>query len=284
MDDGHCGLPTEELVPLTIELLEVSIELVRTALDLELSEGTVIAATVGATACVFLGGLYRAEQVIAERLLLLANGKLPWPYIDPYKALPWVEQQTGLSWAKSQIDAIRLALISKILVITGGPGVGKTTIVNAILRILDAKGVNLLLCAPTGRAAKRMTEATGFEAKTIHRLLEIDPKAGGFKRNSENPLHCDLMVVVDETSMVDVMLMQGLMKAVPDKGRVADRRRYRPAPVRRPRSDPRGRHSLRRGAGCAADRGVPTGRPKQDHHHRPPDQSRLHSRPLQARW
>jgi exodeoxyribonuclease V alpha subunit len=215
MDDGHCGLPTEELVPLAVELLEISIELVQTALDLELAEGTVIAATVGETACVFLSGLYRAEQVIAERLLRLANGKLPWPYIDPEKALPWVEQKTGLSLAKSQIDAIRLSLISKILVITGGPGVGKTTIVNAILRILDAKGVNLLLCAPTGRAAKRMTEATGFDAKTIHRLLEIDPKAGGFKRNSENPLECDLLVV-DETSMVDVMLMQALMKATPD--------------------------------------------------------------------
>jgi exodeoxyribonuclease V alpha subunit len=215
MDDGHCGLPTEELVPLAVELLEISIELVQTALDLELAEGTVIAATVGETACVFLGGLYRAEQVIAERLLRLANGKLPWPYIDPEKALPWVEQKTGLSLAKSQIDAIRLSLISKILVITGGPGVGKTTIVNAILRILDAKGVNLLLCAPTGRAAKRMTEATGFDAKTIHRLLEIDPKAGGFKRNSENPLECDLLVV-DEASMVDVMLMQALMKATPD--------------------------------------------------------------------
>jgi len=215
MDDGHCGLPTEELVPLAVELLEISIELVQTALDLELAEGTVIAATVGETACVFLGGLYRAEQVIAERLLRLANGRLPWPYIDPEKALPWVEQKTGLSLAKSQIDAIRLSLISKILVITGGPGVGKTTIVNAILRILDAKGVNLLLCAPTGRAAKRMTEATGFDAKTIHRLLEIDPKAGGFKRNSENPLECDLLVV-DETSMVDVMLMQALMKATPD--------------------------------------------------------------------
>jgi exodeoxyribonuclease V alpha subunit len=126
-----------------------------------------------------------------------------------------VEQKTGLSLAESQVAAIRLALTSKILVITGGPGVGKTTIVNSILRILSAKGVNLLLCAPTGRAAKRMTEATGFEAKTIHRLLEVDPKAGGFKRNAENPLECDLLVM-DETSMVDVMLMQALMKAAPD--------------------------------------------------------------------
>ena len=106
--------------------------------------------------------------------------------------------------------------MSKVLVMTGGPGVGKTTIVKAILRILAAKGVRLLLCAPTGRAAKRMTEATGFEAKTIHRLLEVDPKGGGFKRGDDNPLDCDLLVV-DETSMVDVMLMQALMKAVPDK-------------------------------------------------------------------
>jgi exodeoxyribonuclease V alpha subunit len=106
--------------------------------------------------------------------------------------------------------------MSKVLVMTGGPGVGKTTIVKAILRILSAKGVSLLLCAPTGRAAKRMTEATGFEAKTIHRLLEVDPKTGGFKRGDDNPLDCNLLVV-DETSMVDVMLMQALMRAVPDK-------------------------------------------------------------------
>jgi exodeoxyribonuclease V alpha subunit len=219
MDDGHCGLPTAELVPLAVDLLEISQQLVQTALDLELSEGTVIAASVGETPCVFLGGLYRAEQGIAERLRTLANGKLPWPFIDADKALPWVEQKTGLSLAESQVAAIRLALQSKILVITGGPGVGKTTIVNSILRILSAKGVNLLLCAPTGRAAKRMTEATGFEAKTIHRLLEVDPKAGGFKRNAENPLECNLLVV-DETSMVDVMLMQALMKAAPDNAAI----------------------------------------------------------------
>jgi exodeoxyribonuclease V alpha subunit len=215
MDEGHCGLPTEELTPLAVELLEVPRELIQTALDLELAERTVIADTVEGRACIFLAGLYRAEQVIAQRILQLANGTLPRPYVDPAKALPWIEQKTGLSLAESQIVAIRLALLSKILVITGGPGVGKTTIVNSILRILAAKGASLLLCAPTGRAAKRMTEATGFEAKTIHRLLEVDPKGGGFKRGSDNPLDCDLLVV-DETSMVDVMLMQALMRAVPD--------------------------------------------------------------------
>ena len=215
MDEGHCGLPTEELIPLAEKLLEVPQQLIRTALDLELQEGTVIADRVGETPCVFLAGLHRAERTIAERLTRLANGTLPWPWIDPDKALPWVEKHIGLALAESQIAAIRLALMSKVLVMTGGPGVGKTTIVKAILRVLAAKGTEILLCAPTGRAAKRMTEATGFEAKTIHRLLEVDPKGGGFKRGDDNPLDCDLLVV-DETSMVDVMLMQSLMKAVPD--------------------------------------------------------------------
>ena len=106
--------------------------------------------------------------------------------------------------------------MAEVLVMTGGPGVGKTTIVKAILRILAAKGIRLLLCAPTGPAAKRMTEATGFEARTIHRLLEVDPRTGGFKRGEDNPLDCDLLVI-DETSMVDVMLMQALLRAVPDQ-------------------------------------------------------------------
>jgi exodeoxyribonuclease V alpha subunit len=214
MDDGHCGLPTDELMPLAENLLEVSLELVRTALDLELADGTVVTDSVGETPCTFLAGLHRAERAIAERLMRLANGPLPWSWIDPDKALPWVADRLRLTFAESQIAAIRLALTCKVSVITGGPGVGKTTIVKGILRILSAKGTRLLLCAPTGRAAKRMTEATGFEAKTIHRLLEVDPKGGGFKRGDDNPLDCDLLVV-DETSMVDVMLMQALLKAVP---------------------------------------------------------------------
>ena len=163
----------------------------------------------------FLGGLHRAERAIAGRLLGIAAGKLPWPYIDPDKALPWVERNTGLALAPGQVDAVRMALSSKVAIITGGPGVGKTTIVNSILRILAAKDVDLLLCAPTGRATKRMSEATGLEAKTIHRLLEVNPRTGGFRRDGENPLDCDLLVV-DETSMVDVMLMRALLAAVPD--------------------------------------------------------------------
>ena len=215
MDDGHCGLPTADLVPLAEKLLEVGADLIRTALDLELADGTVIADSLGETNCIFLANLYRAEQAIAEKLLALYRAKLPWGSIDADKALPWIEQRIGIELAPSQKAAVRLALASKVLVITGGPGVGKTTIVNSILRILAAKTVKLLLCAPTGRAAKRLSETTGQEAKTIHRLLEVDPKGGGFKRNMENPLDCDLLVV-DEISMVDVMLMHALLKAVPD--------------------------------------------------------------------
>jgi exodeoxyribonuclease V alpha subunit len=111
------------------------------------------------------------------------------------QSLPWIEKRIGLALAESQVAAIRLALLAKVLVMTGGPGVGKTTIVKAILSILVAKGTRLLLCAPTGRAAKRMTEATGFEAKTIHRLLEVDPRTGGFRRGEDNPLDCDLLVI-----------------------------------------------------------------------------------------
>ena len=167
MDEGHCGLPVAEFVALAERPLEVTQDLIRTALDFELQDGAVIADRIGETDCVFLAGLHGAERAVAERLLTLANGALPWPRIDPDKALPWVEQRTGMTLADSQQAAVRLALLSKGMVITGGPGVGKTTIVNAILRILAAKGVRLLLCAPTGRAAKRMSEATDREACTI---------------------------------------------------------------------------------------------------------------------
>ena len=282
MDEGHCGLPTDELVPLAEKLLEVPQELIRTALDLELQEGTVIADRVGETPCVFLAGLHRAERAIAERLTRLANGTLPWPWIDPEKALPWVEKHIGLALAESQVTAIRLALMSKVLVMTGGPGVGKTTIVKAILRILAAKGTGILLCAPTGRAAKRMTEATGFEAKTIHRLLEVDPKGGGFKRGDDNPLDCDLLVV-DETSMVDVMLMQALMKAVPDRAALLIVGDIDQLPSVGPGQVLGRRHFIRRRAGGAPHRGVPAGRAKPHHHQCPSYQPGLDPRSQPAR-
>ena len=215
MDDGHCGLPAEELEPMAAALLEAPEDLVRTAIGEELAAGNVVADRVGQTRCVFLTGLHRAEHGIADRLHRIAAGPLPWPSIDADKALPWIEQRTGLALAPSQIAAVRLALASKVLILTGGPGVGKTTIVNAILRILAAKGARLLLCAPTGRAARRMTETSGFEARTIHRLLEVDPASGGFRRGADHPVDCDLLVV-DEASMVDVPLMHALLKAVPD--------------------------------------------------------------------
>ena len=196
------------------KLLEIPPEIIDTALELELSDREVIADTIDQQPCVFLARLYRAERTIAERLLELRGGQLPWPSIDADKAIVWAEQKTGIALGDSQRAAVRLALSTKLLVITGGPGVGKTTLVNTILRILLAKNMEIELAAPTGRAAKRLGEATGLEAKTIHRLLETDPVRGGFRRNEEHPLACDLLVL-DETSMVDVPLMQALLRAIP---------------------------------------------------------------------
>jgi exodeoxyribonuclease V alpha subunit len=231
--EGHCGLPTAVLLKLAGELLAVErpaeeqsdgkgashrepLEpaLIQTALDLELSEGSVVSDTLAGEPAIFLAHLHRDERRIAESLQEGAEGAPPWSAIDAGMAISWVEQRLGLELAASQKAAVELALASKLLVITGGPGVGKTTLINAILRILAAKKLRIQLCAPTGRAAKRMAEATGLEAKTIHRLLEFDPAAYGFRRNAELPLECDLLVV-DETSMVDVSLMASLLAAIP---------------------------------------------------------------------
>src|ERR1700741_2059601 len=216
MDEGHCGLPVEELVPLTEKLLEIPAELVETAMRLELNEGAIVADDLEGRRCVFLAALYRAEREIAEKLKTLALGKPPWPAIDVDKAIPWVEQRTKLALADSQKAALRVALVSNVTIIPGGPGVGKTTLVNSLLKILIAKAVSIALCAPTGRAAKRLCESTGLEAKTIHRLLETDPRTGGFRRSEDEPLDCDLLVV-DETSMVDVLLMRAVLRALPER-------------------------------------------------------------------
>ena len=215
MDDGHCGLPVEELVRSTAELIAVPAPLIETALDLELAEGSVIADQVEGRVCAFLAGLHRAEAVIAARLRSLAVGRPPWPDIDVAAAIPWVEKKAGIALADSQKQALALAVGSKALVITGGPGVGKTTLLNAILKVLRAKDLKVALCAPTGRAAKRLGESTGLEAKTIHRLLETNPLTRGFRRNEQNPLDCGLLVV-DEASMIDVPLMRALVQALPD--------------------------------------------------------------------
>ena len=179
MDEGHCGLPSDQLIALAEELLEAPKEMILTALELDRSDGAVIADKVGDTACTFLASLYRAERAIADRLIRIVKGRLPWPWIDEEKALPWVETRSGLQLADSQRAAIRLALMAKALVITGGPGVGKTTIVNSILKILATKGVRLLLSAPTGRAAKRMTEATGSRRRRSTDCLRWIPRAAG---------------------------------------------------------------------------------------------------------
>ncbi|HSO94323.1 MAG TPA: ATP-dependent RecD-like DNA helicase, partial [Candidatus Dormibacteraeota bacterium] len=216
---GHCGRPYTELVPLAVKLLEIPGSVIEAAIAQEIADAVVVPDTVDGEPCVFMAPLYQAELSIAEQFGRLKAGRAAWPTIDAARAIPWVEKKLAISLAPSQQDAVRLALTSKILVITGGPGVGKTTLVNSILTILRAKHIKALLCAPTGRAAKRLSESTGLEAKTIHRLLEIDPQTGKFKRNQDSPLDCDLLVV-DECSMIDVPLANQLLKAIASRSAV----------------------------------------------------------------
>ena len=213
MANGHCCLAEDELLAQAEKLLEIPSATLAEALQEELATGAVVADLIAARRCIFLAHLWRAERFIARRLQALVHERPPWPVIDAERAIGWVEKKFGMPLAASQRAAVALALANKLLVVTGGPGVGKTTLVNSILKILCAKSVTVALCAPTGRAAKRLAESTGFEAKTIHRLLEADPRHGGFKRCETNPLTCDLLVV-DEVSMVDVPLMASLIKAL----------------------------------------------------------------------
>jgi exodeoxyribonuclease V alpha subunit len=163
---------------------------------------------------IYLNILHAAETGVARRLRTLLSPTLLPMSLDWEKAIPWLEHRMGVTLAAKQIEALKKVLQSRITVITGGPGTGKTTLVKCIVMILNQKGSRFLLAAPTGRAAKRLSEATNNEAKTIHRLLEYSPKDGAFKRNEKNPLPVEFLVL-DEVSMVDIVLMNSLLKALP---------------------------------------------------------------------
>jgi exodeoxyribonuclease V alpha subunit len=213
-NEGHCGFPEEGVVARTAELTGIGPDVVTAAVEAEREEGDLVREPTGEEPWLYLKPLFLAEVGVARTLRSLCEGEHPLPAIDLDAALAWVEKKMGLELAETQRHAIRQATTQKVLVITGGPGVGKTTIVRGILEIFAAKKLRCALCAPTGRAAKRLSETTGREAKTIHRLLEFDPAHGGFKRDRNQPLDADL-VVVDEASMVDVVLMNQLLRALP---------------------------------------------------------------------
>jgi exodeoxyribonuclease V alpha subunit len=212
--DGHCAAPWDTLVKESVKLLEIPEAILEQAILDEIEQENLIQENIDGLPCLFLTPLQRAEVGTAAGIRRILDGFPPWGTMDIDKAIPWVAGKTGLTLSPSQQKAVRLTLTSKVVVITGGPGVGKTTLVNTILLIIQAKQLRVTLCAPTGRAAKRLSESTGFEAKTIHRLLEFDPQSFGFKRGKDNPLETDLLVI-DESSMVDIALMNKLLAAVP---------------------------------------------------------------------
>jgi len=212
---GHCAIEYPQLVSASIDLLEMNEAIIKEAIAREIHHKNVILEPINETPCVFPSSLHHAEVSATQHLLRIHMDKIPWDDIDLAACLPWVEKKTQLQLSESQKQAIALVLANKLSIITGGPGVGKTTVVNSILKILLAKKLFVALCAPTGRAAKRLTETTGLTAKTIHRLLEFDPLTAAFKHNQENPLPVDV-VVVDESSMIDIVLLNHLLKAIPD--------------------------------------------------------------------
>ena len=208
---GHTYLPMDELLSLTGRLLRVEPQLLQTHLTALLLARKLRAHVMDGVEGVFLPQLWQAESEIARRLrdLQAASQTIMDGTVDAQ--IRNFEKAKGISFSPTQKKAISMAAQQGLLVITGGPGTGKTTIINCILSLLDSESV--LLAAPTGRAAKRMSEATGREASTLHRLLEYGGDSGAFARSEDYPLECACLIV-DEMSMVDVTLMRGLMRAV----------------------------------------------------------------------
>lgn len=229
-NNGHTYVPKVTLMEEAIKLLlpeEYNAYLVTGAFEHPLIENALIELTFGKQViiktynevpCVFLSYLYYSEQAVARKLIDLASLYQKDTHLDVEKELEHTEKELGIELVEEQKEAVRSVLSYGVTVITGGPGTGKTTTINAILHMLEKAGEDVLLAAPTGRAAKRMSEATGMEAQTIHRLLEInymreDSNKQMFNKNEDNPLEADV-IIVDEMSMVDITLMNALMKAV----------------------------------------------------------------------
>jgi exodeoxyribonuclease V alpha subunit len=214
LHEGHVYYPQDKLTSTAAELLEVDQTKVEPGLASLVQQHRVIIDQQEENKTVYLTPLYVAEVNVARRLENLLKAPKQMFSIDMEKAIQWVQQSMKMELAEGQKEAIRKAITTKVLVITGGPGTGKTTLLNCLIRILEDKHQSVALASPTGRAAKRLAEVTGRTAKTIHRLLEYSPKEGGFKRNEDNPLNAD-WVIIDEVSMMDILLMNHLLKAIP---------------------------------------------------------------------
>ena len=212
-ETGHCCLPTPQLLEEAGKVLNVNDALIESQLTGLRAESLVEEHLIAGQSMIYLPHLLLAEQVIVQRLKALMAKPAAHPAIDADKAIAWCAEQTGKALAQSQQEAVKEALKQRVLIITGGPGVGKTTIVNTILTILKAKGLRVTLAAPTGRAAQRLAESTGLEAKTLHRLLESQGD-GVWGRSQHKPLDGDLFVV-DEASMIDAPLMSHFLNALP---------------------------------------------------------------------